>query len=57
MFEDVAGFILIVVEEKFSWFVGLWFWWFNGWNPIVVGDSRLEVGETMTQDAPKCGLG
>ena len=40
MLEDVAGFILNVVE----------------WVPIV-GDSRVEVGETRTLDGPKCGLG
>ena len=46
---DVAGFIVDVAEEKFSWFVGL----------LVCGfdDSRIEVDETRIQGALKCGLG
>ena len=55
MLEDVAGFILNVVEVKRVWFVGLCFWCYYGWVPIV-GDSRVEVGETRIVDDPKCGL-
>ena len=56
MLVNVVGFILVVVRVKRFWFVGLCFWCYYGWIPIVE-DSRVVVGETMTLDVLKCGLG